>query len=154
MLGGATLLLVNLIAPPPLAAQQSPDHPSTSMAANMPMVKAYSPEQRVRWQRLFDAYRTYVIVKYCSESRKGYLIPWVNDDELDRARRRVKKIEDEARELFGDELDADGLFRTAEVDDRSRVSDIDSRTCHSSYLQMLDTPTASGEIGLQVEKDF
>jgi hypothetical protein len=153
VLAGAALLLLNAVTLAPSSAQPAAPTPAAP-SPSVVKVTAYTPEQRVRWQRLFDAYRTYAIIQYCRETRRGYHIQWINEVELDRARSRVKKIEDEAKELLGDALDADQLFHSAQVDDFSRVKDVDAPTCRAAYLQMLETPTASGEVGIRIEKDF
>ena len=44
-------------------------------------------------EALLNAYRVYAIVKYCNSIRKGYLVTYVNDIELGRAREKIKLIE-------------------------------------------------------------
>ena len=41
--------------------------------------------------KLYEAYRKYGYVKYCNETRQGYLAVWVNDVQLDRARARIPR---------------------------------------------------------------
>jgi hypothetical protein len=53
-------------------------------------------EARKPINRLLLAYKRYAYVKYCNEVRQGYVVVYVNDIELERARTAVKAIEDDA----------------------------------------------------------
>jgi hypothetical protein len=114
----------------------------------------YTAVQKKRWQTLFDADRHYGFLKYCNETRKGYLVQWVNDVELDRARSFVKRLEDEAKEVWGDELDADRLYKSALT--YLDGLHVDGPICHRTYLQMLQIRDASGRAAGSslTEKDF
>lgn len=49
-----------------------------------------------RLQSLYSAYRLYAIVQQCHKVRQGYVLVYINDVEMERARTAVKYIEDSA----------------------------------------------------------
>jgi len=57
---------------------------------------------------LLDAYGMYKLISYCYEKREGYLIVFINDIELDKARKQVKAIEKTITSKI--ELDTDEVW--------------------------------------------
>lgn len=118
-----------------------------------PYADEYSDVHKRRWQTLFDAYRHYGFIKYCNETRRGYLAQWVNEDELGRARSHVKHLEDEAKEVWGDEIDTDKLYKSALTYITGLA--VGAQTCHFTYVQTLSIRDAKGRTGFPaIEKDF
>ncbi len=62
--------------------------------------------------RLLRGYKRYAYVKYCNEVRQGYVVVYVNDIELERAKTTVKAIEDDALREDGT-LDTDATWKRA-----------------------------------------
>ena len=46
--------------------------------------------------RLYRGYQLYALVKFCNEVREGYLVQYVNDTEMVRAKKAIKSIVDQA----------------------------------------------------------
>jgi hypothetical protein len=69
-------------------------------------------EKRVEELRLrtdlLDAYGMYKLISYCYEKREGYLIVFINDIELDKAKKQVKAIEKTITSKI--ELDTDEVW--------------------------------------------
>jgi hypothetical protein len=63
-------------------------------------------------EALLAAYKRYAVVKYCNQTRQGYVAVYVNDIELDRARTAVKAIEDKVVAADKD-LNTDTLWKRA-----------------------------------------
>jgi hypothetical protein len=99
---------------------------------------------------LTNAYRVYAIVKYCNSTRQGYLVTYVNDVELDRARDKIKLIE--APYIAENKnLDTSGLFGEAVKSVGSFV--INQQICHFALSQLLsDWKTPGGNP--MIKKDF
>jgi hypothetical protein len=99
---------------------------------------------------LVNAYRVYSVVKYCNEIRQGYLVTYVNDIELDRAREKIKAIEAPYLAAYKN-LDTDELFNMAFQSVHG--FSIYDQACHYAMRQLFnDWKTSSG--GVVVRKDF
>ena len=61
---------------------------------------------------LCRSYTSYVRVKYCNEVRKGYLLQYVNDEELERAEVAIKAIVSKAIETTPN-VDTDAIWKRA-----------------------------------------
>ena len=119
----------------------------------IPFIRFNKPELA----ELGNAYRVYAFVKYCNKIREGYLIVYVNDVELDRAREKIKAIEAPfvaANPGLGTKEVFDGA--TKSLSDQvglSRFMSVDGQTCHLALRQLLNswrTPTGN----MTIEKDF
>jgi hypothetical protein len=85
--------------------------------------EVYETPRKTRVALLYHAYRIYAYVKYCHDSREGYLATYVNGVELARARLKIEAIEAEALAVInspenkatdnGAELDTKRLFTRA-----------------------------------------
>lgn len=119
----------------------------------IPFIRFNKPELT----ELGNAYRVYAFIKYCHEIHRGYLVVYVNDIELDRAREKIKAIEAPFIAAQPD-LDTKEVFDGAakSLSDQvglSRFMSVDGQTCHMALRQLLDswkTPTGN----MTIEKDF
>jgi hypothetical protein len=126
-----------------------------SCLAVLPTVaSAQTPAQSKSFNTLLQAYGGYIVSKYCHDTRNGYLLQWVNDAEIDKARAYVKHLEDEAQKAFDGQLDTDKLYREA----RRYVQGypVNGSNCHVAYRQLMSSPDAEGRTGYTplTEKDF
>jgi hypothetical protein len=98
--------------------------------------------------QLASAYREYVQVQTCYKDRQGYLVVWVNDIEMDRARRAIHAIE---QKLTKDDpsIDTDKLWRSALTSVQ-----VSESFCHYSLNRLLATWSRIGQSDFTAEKDF
>jgi hypothetical protein len=85
--------------------------------------------------RLFNGYRLYGYVKFCNEVREGYMVQYVSDIELERARKAIKAIA--ARATKDDaSINTDDVWQKARGTlDRLRADDV---MCHNSLVELLN----------------
>ena len=108
---------------------------------------AAAAEGRKPANRLITAYKRYAYVKYCNEIRQGYVLVYVNDIELERARSAVKAIEDDS--LREDEtLDTKALWNTS-------LKQLDGTSVYRDQCQLqLNALLRQNPKGSTIEKDF
>jgi hypothetical protein len=84
--------------------------------------------------KLFDVYRSWIYVDVCNKARAGYAVVFVNDIELERARKAVKAIE---AKLKTDDPD---LNPTQVWNDASRKSQIrvSPEQCQRTLANLLN----------------
>jgi hypothetical protein len=103
--------------------------------------------------KLYEAYRKYGYVKYCNESRQGYLAVWVNDVQLDRARAHTKAVEDETVELLkSPKAEIDKVYS-----DAIRSMDgawVTADSCRVVYQQLMAIPSKDDAGQINLKKDF
>jgi hypothetical protein len=86
--------------------------------------------------QLLMAYKLYSHVQFCNEVRQGYMVVWINEVELERARQATKAIEKVALAENPD-LDTDALWRKAkEAAKGFRAWDWSCRAVFSELLAM------------------
>ena len=109
-----------------LASSERPLAPATTpppQSAPVPPTPAEQQKNREDQKKeansrfLLEAYTRYIIVKVCNEQRQGYLVNWINNAELDRARTTTKNIELDALDRDPD-LDSAAIWSTANSDAR------------------------------------
>lgn len=106
-------------------------------------------EEQTEW--LYSAYRHYAYLKFCNEVRQGYAVVYVNDIELDRARTKIKNIEDDSLNFAKDISTVDLWKKAVESIDGKPV---DSGSCHAALRGlMMKYPTSHGSV-IKLEKDF
>jgi hypothetical protein len=119
----------------------------------IPFIRFTKPELA----ELGNAYRVYGFVKYSSEIRQGYLVAYVNNIELDRAREKIMAIEAPFVAKQPD-LDTKEVFDVAIRSLTQHVGlspfmSVDAQTCHFALRELFDgfeTPTGN----LEIKKDF
>jgi hypothetical protein len=126
-------------------------------AANAQTISPYSlghpPTNKVEDQTewLFSGYRHYAYLKFCNEIRQGYAMVYVNDIELDRARTKIKDIEDDSLAVAHD-LDTNALWNKAVSSIKGMHAD--PGTCRATLQGlMMKYPTSHGSV-IKLEKDF
>jgi hypothetical protein len=99
---------------------------------------------------LMSAYRVYAVLKSCNVTRQGYLVTYVNDIELGRAREKITLIE--APYLVENKnLNTDALYAEAAKSVMGFI--IDRQICQFSLTQLLsDWRTPGGNE--MMKKDF
>jgi hypothetical protein len=86
--------------------------------------------------QLFVAYKLYAHVQFCHQVRQGYMVVWINEVELERARQAAKAVEKVALSENPD-LDTDTLWRKAkEAAKGFRAWDWSCRAVFSELLAM------------------
>jgi len=96
-------------------------------------------------------YVRYIFLKKCHQARDGYLLIYVSDAEIERARLEVRRIEEAIKEKHPD-IPTSDLW--AKANRRSQDFEVSMELCHStvSDLDMLTGQVVPG--GLGVDKDF
>jgi hypothetical protein len=91
--------------------------------------------------RLLNSYRFYIYSAICNQVREGYLVQYVNDVELVRARNAVKAIQ--AQALKDDpSIDIDYVWKAALKDPVGRYV-LESK-CRSTLVQLInDSPKSA-----------
>jgi hypothetical protein len=108
-------------------------------------------EARKPVNRLLAGYKRYALVKFCNEVRQGYLMVYVNDIELARARTAVKVIEDDAvRE--DSNLDTDAIWRRANAEMKGRYAE--QYQCQRGLNELLQQSAAIHPENSIIQKDF
>jgi hypothetical protein len=82
-------IVITALAMP--AASEQKQYYCSGAECSQPLTKETASE------RLREAYDRYILIKVCHEVRQGYLITWINDAELARARNAVSRVETDAR---------------------------------------------------------
>jgi len=104
-------------------------------------------EARKPLNRLLTGYRRYAYIKYCNEVRQGYVVVYINEVELDRARVAVKAIEDDA--LREDRsLDTNAIWNMALKELGGKY--VDRVPCQMELNALLEQNPRPGTL----EKDF
>jgi hypothetical protein len=70
------------------AAEQAEQQRLWQEAKRQEAIEAAKPVNKLR-----DAYRNYVVTQTCYKARNGYLVTWVNDVEMERARKAMHDLE-------------------------------------------------------------
>jgi len=93
--------------------------------------------------RLRTAYQEYLYIRSCYQVREGYLVVWINDVEMERARQAVTRLEKEI-------LKEDSTLNTDEVWREIRTpSMVYEPNCKLMYSELIRTAP-----GLPKVKDF
>ena len=101
--------------------------------------------------KLLVSYKQYAYIKYCNEIRQGYLIVFINDIELDRARTAVKAIEiDVLNEK--DDIDTDAIWERADSEIRGQFVNRDQ--CQSELNRLLQQYAGIRPADTFMKKDF
>lgn len=92
---------------------------------------------------------TYSLVQYCNKARQGYLVTYINDEELERARTMTKAIEGRlVKEGFANaSLTTDSIWQKASQ--LASGQPIGDAACHEYYRQITQ---ASPVPAIQIEK--
>jgi hypothetical protein len=106
---------------------------------------AEAEEMRKPINRLRRAYWQYMYVGSCYRVREGYLVVWINDIELERARGAVTRIENE---VLNEEPTINIAAVWKEVADRKPASIYEAQ-CKPAYNVLIETAPV-----LPVLKDF
>lgn len=101
--------------------------------------------------KLFEADRKYGYVKWCYGQREGYLSVWINDVQLERARLRVKAIEDDAVAKVSD-VNPKDLWKLAMKSLQGAW--VNARSCTVVYEQLMSLPAPGNAGGVDMKKDF
>jgi hypothetical protein len=108
-------------------------------------------EARKPVNRLLIAYGRYAFVKYCNEVRQGYLMVYVNDIELERARIAVRGIESDAiRE--DPSLNTDAVWKLANAAIKGEY--VEQSICQLRLNELLQQAAAIHPENSIVPKDF
>src|SRR5262249_2524806 len=100
--------------------------------------EAAGSDQRVETagESAFMAYKLYSHVQFCNQVRQGYMVVWINEVELERARQAAKAIE-KVELAENPALDTDALGRRAkEAAKGSRGGDCSCGTVFSDLRAM------------------
>ena len=135
---GVAITWVVIAAPPAVGYKPGPTMMGEAITA--------SPQDK-----LYEAYRKYIYVKYCNETRQGYLVVWVNEVELDRARTRVKAIEDDVK-AEKPQIIPDRLYQIA-LQSINGAS-VSGEECQLVYHQLMQIPASGNAGGISLKKDF
>jgi len=101
--------------------------------------------------RLRLAYKRYAYVKLCNEVRQGYLVVYINDIELDRARTAVKAVENHAVDE-DKSLDTDALWKAANKELKGELVGRD--TCQATFNDLLQQSASVRPEDNVMPKDF
>jgi hypothetical protein len=132
-----------------IAAQENARRQQAEADARAAIAQEVAREEAKPENKLQRAYRAYGLVQYCNKVRQGYLVTYINDEEMDRAQIMIKATERMyVRQGFADTgLTADSIWKRA----LSQISGqpIDSQSCKGYYRQLSDfSPVPS----IQIEK--
>jgi hypothetical protein len=124
-------------------AKQNEERRQAQEQAHLQAIEAAKPINR-----LAMAYQAYVQVQLCYKQRQGYQIVWVNDVEMDRARRAIKAIE---QKFTKDDpsIDTNKLWQSVLT-----PMAVDQDLCRFSVNQLLATWSQIGPSDFSAEKDF
>jgi peptidoglycan hydrolase-like protein with peptidoglycan-binding domain/uncharacterized protein YecT (DUF1311 family) len=115
-------------------------------AAEAAAVEAAKPENQ-----LFRAYRLYAFIKYCNELRQGYVMIYINDVEMDRAREKIEGIEKDSLAAINDkDFDTTALFGKAVTANRGLYANYQS--CHFELSNLFKIKSSDGNF--VIKKDF
>jgi hypothetical protein len=106
-------------------------------AAAAARAAAVEAERRSPHGRVTEGYALYRLVRFCNEVRRGYLVQYVNDDELARATTAIQAI---VRKAKNDEpgIDTDALwYRSAELIRRGRDFYANAEACQGELGALL-----------------
>jgi chemotaxis protein histidine kinase CheA len=132
-----------------IAAQENARRQQAEADARAAIAQEVAREEAKPENKLQRAYRAYGLVQYCNKVRQGYLVTYINDEEMDRAQIMIKATERMyVRQGFADtSLTADSIWKRA----MSQIGGqpIDSQSCKGYYHQLSDfSPVPS----IQIEK--
>jgi hypothetical protein len=74
--------------------------------------------------RVFVAYKHHAFLQFCHQARGGYLVQWIDDDEIDRADAVVKAVVAKAREQ-APAIDTDEIWKAARQTIRGMFANLD-----------------------------
>jgi hypothetical protein len=89
--------------------------------------------------RLLTSYRLFHYVSVCNEVREGYFVKYVNDVELERARKVVKAIANQATK-DDSSIDTDYVWQQAIKSTFPQVNDV---VCRNSLVQLINSSPTS-----------
>jgi hypothetical protein len=84
--------------------------------------------------RLLTAYKLYSTLQFCNQVRKGYLVVWINDIELERAHVAVKAIEKKVLAEQSD-IDTDAIWKQARSEMKGAWSN--QASCQQGLQRLL-----------------
>jgi hypothetical protein len=97
-------------------------------------VRSKAAEQALPANRLYFDYAAFAYVRFCHESREGYLVQYVNDVEMDKANKAIKEIVAQATK-------EDPAINTDEVWRKALAAlqgiNLDQMECHNTLTQLL-----------------
>lgn len=106
---------------------------------------------------LLLGYDYYVRVQACHTVRQGYLVVWINDVEMDRARRAVKALEQVYTKQYLS-IDTTALFQQAAHLASMNIQvagGVDVNYCHNAFEQLMAAwNTYVGNTDYTAKKDF
>jgi uncharacterized protein YecT (DUF1311 family) len=109
-------------------------------------VEAAKPENR-----LLLGYERYAFAKYCNDIRQGYMLVYVNDIELERARDQIAAIEAEVKRQAKD-IDTGALWLKA--NNLLRGTTVSQQTCQLALRRLKMQFNQSSPDGGLIKKDF
>lgn len=129
------------------AAEENAKRRQAEADARAAIAQEVAREEAKPENKLQRAYRAYGLVQYCNKVRQGYLVTYINDEEMDRAQIMMKATERMyVRQGFSDtSLTADSIWKRA----MSQIGGqpIDSQSCKGYYRQLSDfSPVPSIQI--------
>jgi hypothetical protein len=131
------------------AAEENAKRRQAEADARAAIAQEVAREEAKPENKLQRAYRAYGLVQYCNKVRQGYLVTYINDEEMDRAQIMMKATERMyVRQGFADpSLTADSIWKRAMSQIGGQA--IDSQSCKGYYRQLSDfSPVPS----IQIEK--
>jgi hypothetical protein len=113
---------------------------ATQLAEKMAQQAAQAKEEAriaaLPINRLLTGYRLYNYVSICNQVREGYLVKYVNDIELERARQVVKGIADKATQ-DDPSINTDDVWAKAQKN--PIAPQVNENICHTSLVQLINS---------------
>jgi hypothetical protein len=125
--------------------------PPTDEHGNLTLYRM-PPKTDAEWkaQKLYFAYRIYYVIKACHEVRDGFAVVYINDVQMEKARFKIKDIEDDAVAAKPG-LDTDGMWK--EAIDNAHGYPLNFEPCQN-YLKQLFGMKSSHPVDRRGVKDF